>query len=117
MDRYLGFILLVLLSAGTVGAMIAMSQWLGPRRKSRIHDMPFECGEEPAAIKRGRFSVKFFAVALLFILFDIELIFLFSWAVIYKELGLFGFFEMLVFLLVVLSGLFYSVKKGVLQWK
>ena len=54
MDRYLGFILLVLLSAGTVGAMIAMSQWLGPRRKSRIHDMPFECGEEPAAIKRGR---------------------------------------------------------------
>ena len=79
--------------------------------------MPFECGEEPAAIKRGRFSVKFFAVALLFILFDIELIFLFLWAVIYKELGLFGFFEMLVFLLVVLSGLFYSVKKGVLQWK
>ena len=68
------------------------------------------------------FSVKFFVVALLFVLFDIELIFLFSWSVIYRELikqglGLFGFMEMLVFLLVVLSGLFYSVKKGVLQWK
>ena len=63
------------------------------------------------------FQFKFFVVALLFVLFDIELIFLFSWAVIYQELGLFGFMEMLVFLLVVLSGLFYSVKKGVLQWK
>jgi len=79
--------------------------------------MPFECGVEPREIVRGRFSVKFFVVALLFVLFDIELIFLFSWAVIYQELGLFGFMEMLVFLLVVLSGLFYSVKSGVLQWK
>jgi NADH-quinone oxidoreductase subunit A len=79
--------------------------------------MPFECGVEPQEILRGRFSVKFFVVALLFVLFDIELIFLFSWAVIYQDLGLFGFMEMLVFLLVVLSGLFYSVKKGVLQWK
>jgi len=67
--------------------------------------------------RRGRFSVKFFIVALLFVLFDIELIFLFAWAVIYQELGLFGFMEMLVFLLVILSGLFYSVKSGVLQWK
>ena len=66
---------------------------------------------------RGRFSVKFFIVALLFVLFDIELIFLFAWAVVYKELGLFGFTEMLIFLLVVLSGLFYSVKSGVFQWK
>lgn len=78
--------------------------------------MPFECGMKPREIVRGRFSIKFFVVALLFILFDIELIFLFSWAVIYRELGLFGFVEMLIFLLVVLSGLFYSVKKGVLQW-
>jgi len=66
---------------------------------------------------RGRFSVKFFVVALLFVLFDIELIFLFAWAVIYKELGWFGFTEMLIFLLVVLSGLFYSVKRGVFEWK
>ena len=117
MDQYLGFVLLVLFSAVTVGGMIAISQWLGPRRQSRIHDMPFECGVEPAQITRGRFSIKFFVVALLFILFDIELIFLFSWAVVYRELGLFGFVEMLVFLLVVLSGLFYSVKKRVLLWK
>jgi NADH-quinone oxidoreductase subunit A len=117
MDRYFGFILLVLFAAGTVGTMVAMSQWLGPRRKSRIHDMPFECGMEPTSITRGRFSVKFFVVALLFILFDIELIFLFAWAVIFRELGLFGFVEMLTFLLVVVSGLFYSINKGVLHWK
>ena len=117
MDHYFGFVLLVLFAAGTVGGMIALSQWLGPRRHSHVHDMPFECGVEPAKITQGCFSVKFFVVALLFILFDIELIFLFSWAVIYKELGLFGFFEMLVFLLVVVSGLFYSVKKGVLHWE
>ena len=117
METYFGFIVLVAFAAITAGAMLGISHWLGPRREGRIHDMPFECGVEPREILRGRFSVKFFIVALLFVLFDIELIFLFSWAVIYQDLGLFGFMEMLVFLLVVLSGLFYSVKKGVLQWK
>ncbi len=117
MEHYFGFIVLVSLAAITAGGMVALSHWLGPRRGGRIHDMPFECGVEPREIVRGRFSVKFFIVALLFVLFDIELIFLFAWAVIYQELGLFGFMEMLVFLLVILSGLFYSVKTGVLQWK
>ncbi len=117
MDRYFGFVVLVSFAAMTAGAMLAISHWLGPRRRGRVHDMPFECGVEPRQIMRGRFSVKFFIVALLFVLFDIELIFLFAWAVIYKELGLFGFTEMLIFLLVVLSGLFYSVKRGAFQWK
>ncbi len=117
MESYFGFVVLVCFAAITAGGMVALSHWLGPRREGRIHDMPFECGVEPLQIVRGRFSVKFFVVALLFVLFDIELIFLFSWAVIYQELGLFGFMEMLVFLLVILSGLFYSVKKGVFQWK
>jgi NADH-quinone oxidoreductase subunit A len=117
MESYFGFVVLVAFAAITAGGMLALSHWLGPRREGRIHDMPFECGVEPQEIVRGRFSVKFFVVALLFVLFDIELIFLFAWAVVYQDLGLFGFMEMLVFLLVVLSGLFYSVKKGVLQWK
>jgi len=117
MESYFGFVVLVAFAAITAGGMLALSHWLGPRREGRIHDMPFECGVEPREIVRGRFSVKFFIVALLFVLFDIELIFLFAWAVVYQDLGLFGFMEMLVFLLVVLSGLFYSVKKGVLQWK
>ncbi len=117
METYFGFIVLVAFAAITAGGMVALSHLLGPRREGRIHDMPFECGVEPREIVQGRFSVMFFIVALLFVLFDIELIFLFTWAVIYQDLGLFGFMEMLIFLLVVLSGLFYSIKKGVLQWK
>ena len=117
MHDYFAFILLVLFAALTSGGMIAISQWLGPRRQSAVHDMPFECGVSPSKIVKGRFSVKFFVVALLFVLFDIELIFLFPWAVVYKDLGLLGFVEMSIFLLIVVSGLFYSIKRGVLEWK
>ena len=117
MYDYLAFILLVFFAALTCGGMIAISQWLGPRRQSVVHDMPFECGIAPTEIVKGRFSVKFFVVALLFVLFDVELIFLFPWAVVYRDLGLFGFVEMLIFLLVVISGLFYSIKRGALEWK
>ena len=117
MESYFGFLLLLLFAAGTAGGMVLLTQWLGPRRKGLMHEMPFECGNRPSEIRRGRISIKFFLPALLFILFDVELIFLFPWAVAYRELGWFGFFEMLVFLLVILSGLYYSVKKGVLEWK
>jgi NADH-quinone oxidoreductase subunit A len=117
MSTYFGFLLLVLLAAATAGGIIALSQWLGPKRSGGVHDLPFESGKIPTHIMRGRFSVKFFLVALLFILFDVELIFLFPWAVAYRDLGLFGFFAMLVFLAVVAAGLFYSVKKGVLEWR
>jgi len=114
---YFAFILLVLFAALTSGGMVAISQWLGPRRQGAVHDMPFECGVPPSKIVKGHFSVKFFIVALLFVLFDIELIFLFPWAVVYKDLGLLGFVEMSIFLLIVVSGLFYSIKRGVLEWK
>jgi NADH-quinone oxidoreductase subunit A len=97
--------------------MVALSQWLGPRRRGVVHDTPFESGTIPREIMRGRYSVKFFLVALLFILFDVEMVFLFPWAVVFRELGLAGFFSMLIFLAVVLAGLFYSLKKGALEWK
>ena len=116
MQPYFALIVLVLIVLGTVAAMMILHQWLGPRINTRVHLMPFECGNEPKRIVRGRFSVKFFLVALLFVLFDIELIFLFPWAVVYRDLGLFGFVEMFVFLLAVVAGLFYSVKRGALEW-
>lgn len=116
MDVYFGLLLLFSFAVFTVVAMVGLHQWLGPKRSGRIHDMPFESGNPPQRIVRGRFAVKFFLVAILFILFDIELIFLFPWAVIYRELGLFGFVEMFIFLLVVISGLYYSVKRGALEW-
>ncbi len=121
MESLVGFFFLLILAAGTAGLMLALHQWLGPRRSGRVHDMPFECGLEPHDIVRGRFSVKFFLVALLFILFDVELIFLIPWAIVYRELfqdlGLFVFLEMLVFLLAVLAGLYYSIRRGALEWK
>lgn len=114
---FFGLLLLLAFAVFTVVAMVFLHQWLGPKRSSEVHDLPFECGNVPDRIVRGRFSVKFFIVALLFVLFDIELIFLFPWAVVYRDLGLFGFVEMLIFLLVVLAGLYYSIQRGALEWE
>lgn len=117
METYFAFLLLVVFAAVTAGGMAALSHWLGPKHHSPVHDMPFESGVAPQTIVRGRVSIRFFMAALLFILFDVELVFLFPWAVIYRELGWFGFVEMLIFLMVVASGLVYSIKQGVLEWR
>ena len=117
MAQYFGLLMLMFFALATAGLMVGLHHWLGPRRRGRVHDMPFECGLEPNRILRGKFTIKFFLVALLFILFDVELIFLFPWALVYRDLGLFGFGEMLVFLMAVLAGLYYSVKRGALEWK
>ena len=117
MVPYFGLFVMVMVALFTVTAMIILHHLLGPKRSGVVHEMPFECGNVPARIVRGHFAVKFFLVAILFVLFDIELVFLFPWAVVYKDLGLFGFVEMLVFLLVVIAGLFYSIKRGALEWR
>lgn len=101
---------------GTTLALLGLTIWLGPKKPSRIKQTPFECGNIPFEVVRGRFNVKFFLVAVLFILFDVELIFLFPWAVVFRRLGLFGLVEMLVFLAAVAVGLFYVWKKGALEW-
>ena len=78
---------------------------------------PYECGVQPVGTARERFSVKFYLVAMLFLLFDIEAVFLFPWAVVYRELDLFGFFEMLIFIAAILAGYVYVWKKGALEWE
>ena len=100
------------LAAGLVGA----SAILGKKLKNKVKDMPYECGMEPTGDARQRFSVKFYLVAMLFILFDIEAIFLFPWVVVYRDLGFLTFFSMLVFILLILTGFFYIWKKGALDW-
>jgi NADH-quinone oxidoreductase subunit A len=99
-------------AAGLIGAGVL----LGKRVKNKIKDTPYECGITPTGNAKERFSVKFYLVAMLFILFDIEAIFLFPWAVVYRELKIFGFVEMLLFIVLVLAGFFYIWKKGVLDW-
>lgn len=97
-------------------AMILLSQLLGRHRYTRAKFQPYECGMMPVGDARERFSVKFYMVAMLFILFDVEAIFLYPWAILLQELKMFGFWEMLVYIVVLLAGFFYVWKKGVLDW-
>jgi NADH-quinone oxidoreductase subunit A len=89
---------------------------LGKRVRNKFKDMPYESGMAPIGSARERFSVKFYMVAMLFILFDIEAVFLYPWAVVYRDLKWFAFVEMLIFIVLVLAGFIYIWKKGVLNW-
>jgi len=109
------------LAQGVLAVIIALvllqlSKMLGKRVRNAVKDMPYESGIRPIGDARHSFSVKFYLVAMLFILFDIEAIFLYPWAVVYRELKWFGFIEMLIFIVLILSGFFYIWKKGALEW-
>lgn len=114
-----GPLLAVLLVAGAMGTLVSfMSAILGPRRPSVVKSTVFEAGSEPSpGTARQRFAVKFYVVALLFIVFDVETVFLYPWAVNFKALGWFGYVEMLVFALTLVIGLAYVWKKGALDWE
>jgi NADH-quinone oxidoreductase subunit A len=100
--------------AGYVFANI--NRWLGPKRPNDEKLSTYESGMEPVRSARERFSVKFYLVAMLFIVFDIEILFMYPWAVQFRQLGMAGFVEMLVFIGVLVVGLVYIVKKGALRW-
>lgn len=98
------------------GGMIGASLVLGKRLRNSVKDSPYECGMKPVGDARGRFSVKFYLVAMIFILFDVEVVFLYPWVVVYSELKFYGFIVMFLFLDLMLWGFFYVWKKGVLDW-
>jgi NADH-quinone oxidoreductase subunit A len=106
----------IVIAIGVAGAMIGLSAIIGRRVRDPIKASPYESGMAPVGDARERFSVKFYLVAMVFILFDIEAIFLYPWAVVYRQFKLFAFFEMLLFIALVLCGFFYIIKKGVLNW-
>ena len=106
----------IIIAIAVAGAMIGFSALLGRRVKDPIKSIPYESGMKPVGNARERFSVKFYLVAMVFIVFDIEAIFLYPWAVIYRQLKFFAFFEMLIFIALVLCGFYYIWKKGVLNW-
>jgi len=106
----------IVIAIAVAGGMIGASAILGRRVRDTAKSSPYESGMKPVGNARGRYSVKFYLVAMVFILFDIEAIFLYPWAVVYRQLRLFGFFEMLLFIVLVLCGFFYIWKKGVLNW-
>ena len=118
--RYLPLLIHMLIALGIAAGMIILSTILGKRRASRAKFQQYECGITPTGDAAQRFSVRFYLVAMLFILFDVEAIFLYPWAVIFRDLtknfGMFGFWEMVVYIGIVLVGFFYIWKKGVLDW-
>jgi NADH-quinone oxidoreductase subunit A len=114
---YVPMFLMFLVAAGFVITTMLVTHWLGPKRHTRVKDDTFECGIDVVGNARVPFSIKYFLVAILFVLFDVEVIFMYPWAVNFKTLGSTGMFEMFTFMGIFLIGFVYIIKKGALKWE
>jgi NADH-quinone oxidoreductase subunit A len=115
-QSYAPLLIHFLIAMALAGAMLLLSIGIGRHRPGRTKMQPYECGITPTGDAREPFSVKFYLVAMVFILFDVEAVFLYPWAYVYRELRWFGFVEMLVYILILLAGYVYLWKKGALDW-
>jgi NADH-quinone oxidoreductase subunit A len=116
LGNYLPILVHVLAVLVIAAAMIGLSAWVGVKRPSREKLAPYECGIPPVGNARERFSISYYLVGMLFILFDVEIVFLFPWAVVYRSLRWFGFIEMSLYIGILLAGYLYIWKKGALDW-
>ena len=116
LHSYAPLLLHLILAMALSGILLLLSSAVGWRRPSKIKSQPYECGITPTGDAREPFSVKFYLVAMIFILFDVEAIFLYPWAFIFRQLRWFGFVEMLLYIGILLVGYFYLWKKGALDW-
>jgi NADH-quinone oxidoreductase subunit A len=116
-EQYLPIGLMFLFALGFVVVTMVATHLLGPKRKSKVKLEAFECGIESKGNARIPFNIKYFLVAILFVLFDVEVIFMYPWAVNFEHLGLMGFVEMVTFMALLLVGFFYLLKKGALKWE
>jgi NADH-quinone oxidoreductase subunit A len=114
---YLPIAILVILATALAALVVILGHLFGPRRPTDMKGMPYESGMNPYGPGTRRMPVRFYLVAVLFILFDIEVVFFLPWAVVFKSLGLFGLIEMFVFILILLVGYVYAWKKGALEWE
>jgi NADH-quinone oxidoreductase subunit A len=114
---YLPIAILVLLAVLLAAAAIGLGHLFGPRRSTPRKSMPYESGMRPIGPGTRRMPIRFYLIAVLFILFDIEVVFFLPWAVVFRKLGLFGLVEMLIFILILLVGYIYAWKKGALEWE
>ena len=117
MLEYAGILILAALAAAVALVMLFANALVGPKRPNPAKAQPFECGVDPIALPAGRLPVRFYIVAMLFVVFYVELVFLFPWAVLVRELGWFGLAEMGAFLLVVVAGFVYAWRRGALEFK
>lgn len=114
---YFPILMQVLFAAGFVAFTIAVSHYIGPKRSSKNKDANFECGIPQHGNARIPFSVKYFLVAILFVLFDVEVIFMYPWAVNFRSMGIEGLLKMMLFMGLLLIGFYYIIKKGALEWE
>ncbi|MDE1921420.1 MAG: NADH-quinone oxidoreductase subunit A [Candidatus Omnitrophica bacterium] len=117
MLEYIAVIFAFLFALGLSALLLTLPKFLAPNLPSDIKSRPFECGKEPFALPGGNMPVHFYIVAMLFIIFDVEMVFLFPWAVLFRKLGIFGLAEMAVFLGFVVLGFLYVLKKRALAWE
>jgi NADH-quinone oxidoreductase subunit A len=116
-EQYFPILVLAGVALGFVVTTMVATHWLGPSRNTKVKTDPFECGIEVVGDARTPFSIKYFLVAILFVLFDVEVIFMYPWAVNFKELGVFGLLEMFTFMGLMVVGLIYIIRRGALDWE
>ena len=114
---YVPILMVFVVSAVVAGALLGIPALIAPKRVTPVKQEPFECGKDPVMLPEGRFAIKFSTIAIFFILFDIELVFVWPWAAMYRRLGWFGFVEMAVFLGILMLGFLYIWKKRGLEWE
>jgi NADH:ubiquinone oxidoreductase subunit 3 (subunit A) len=117
MNEYVGLAVSFILAGGITALMVGLSSTLGKKRPTPAKLSAFECGKDPFSLPVGRFAIKFYLIGILFILFDVELVFLYPWAVVYSALGLSGLAEVGVFLGILMVGFVYAWDAGALNWK
>jgi NADH-quinone oxidoreductase subunit A len=115
--EYVSILMVFAVSAVVAGALLGIPALIAPKRLTRAKLEPFECGKDPVALPEGRFAIKFSTIAIFFIIFDIELLFVWPWAALYRRMGWFGFAEMLVFLGILMVGFLYIWQKRGLEWE
>lgn len=116
-QSYLPLLILAVIAVLLASIMVGLARVLGPKTPTAVKETPFECGSPVIGSARDRFSVKYYVTAILFLVFDIESVFIYPWAVLFRKLGWYGFVEMLVFVAFILVGLVYVFRKGALEWE
>jgi NADH-quinone oxidoreductase subunit A len=115
--EYVPILLVFAVAAVVGGALLGIPSLIAPRRATAVKLEPFECGKDPVALPEGRFAIKFSTIAIFFIIFDIELLFVWPWAALYRRMGWYGFVEMMVFIGILMLGFLYIWQKRGLEWE
>ena len=117
LQNYLPILIFMLVSLGLGTLLLLLGRFCGPNRPDPAKNSPYECGFEAFEDSRMKFDVRYYLVAILFIIFDLEIAFLFPWATVLQEIGVFGFVSMMLFLAILVIGFIYEWKKGALEWE